>query len=197
VKGQACTFRTSGVGKPRDVVLSPFFRTVHNRYSVYWDLVTPEQLAQHEQEGKAEQARRQKIEAATVDFVTAGETNSETAHVLKGDKMEVDEFINRPYRLSRGGWFSYDLKVPAGQPAALICTYWGGERPGTRVFDILVNDQSIGSQTLATNKPGQFFDMTYPIPANLTTGKDKVTVSFKAQDDKWAGAVFDVRTVKQ
>ena len=34
----------SGVGRPRDVVLRPFFRVHDRRYTVYWDVVTPESL---------------------------------------------------------------------------------------------------------------------------------------------------------
>lgn len=37
--GDPLTFHTVGVGRPRDVLLKPFFRTHHERYSVYWDLV--------------------------------------------------------------------------------------------------------------------------------------------------------------
>jgi uncharacterized protein len=35
------TFRTQGLGRPEDVTLIPFYRTHHERYSVYWRLVTP------------------------------------------------------------------------------------------------------------------------------------------------------------
>jgi DUF1680 family protein len=33
------TFRTSGVGRPNDVTLIPFYKMHHRRYTVYWDLV--------------------------------------------------------------------------------------------------------------------------------------------------------------
>ena len=60
-----------------------------------------------------------------------------------------------------------------------------------------MDGEVIGSQTLATNKPGKFFEVTYPIPAKLTTGKSSVEVMLKAHTDKYAGAVFDVRTIRQ
>ena len=128
VKGQTNVFRTEGIGKPRDVTLQPFYRTHHERYAVYWDLVTPQQLTAREAYNAAEQKHRQQLQSLTVDAVTAGDTNSEAGHDMKGEKLEVDEFNNRPYRLSRGGWFSYQLKVPSDKAAALVCTYWGGER---------------------------------------------------------------------
>lgn len=38
VAGKPLTFKTKGVGRPRDVVLSPFFRLFDQRYNVYWRL---------------------------------------------------------------------------------------------------------------------------------------------------------------
>jgi hypothetical protein len=40
--GDPLTFHTVGVGRPYDVVLRPFFRTHHERYTVYWDLRPPD-----------------------------------------------------------------------------------------------------------------------------------------------------------
>lgn len=34
------TFRTAGIGKPRDVELAPFYRLAHERYNLYWKVVT-------------------------------------------------------------------------------------------------------------------------------------------------------------
>jgi uncharacterized protein len=35
-------FQTKNLGKPNDVTLIPFFRANHERYSVYWNIVSPE-----------------------------------------------------------------------------------------------------------------------------------------------------------
>ena len=40
VRGQPLTFRTSGLGQPRDVTLIPFYRMHRQRYSVYWKLLS-------------------------------------------------------------------------------------------------------------------------------------------------------------
>ena len=34
------TFRTNGLGRPRDVELAPFYRLAHERYSLYWRVVS-------------------------------------------------------------------------------------------------------------------------------------------------------------
>ncbi len=36
VEGASLTFRTVGIGRPRDIVLVPFYRLAAQRYSVYW-----------------------------------------------------------------------------------------------------------------------------------------------------------------
>jgi len=69
-----------------------------------------------------------------------------------------------------------------------VCTQWGSDR--RRTFDILVDGQKIATQTLNANKPNEFFDEEYKIPAELTRGKDKVTVKFQAQPGGVAGGVF-------
>ena len=34
------TFRSSGIGQPRDVELAPYYRLAHERYNVYWKLAS-------------------------------------------------------------------------------------------------------------------------------------------------------------
>ena len=43
VEGAPLTFRTSGVGKPKDVSLIPLAKLHHQRYTVYWKTMTGEQ----------------------------------------------------------------------------------------------------------------------------------------------------------
>ena len=42
VAGQSLVFKTRGIGRPDDVTLLPFYRLHHQRYSVYWRLVSPD-----------------------------------------------------------------------------------------------------------------------------------------------------------
>jgi len=34
------TFRTSGIGRPNDVELTPYYRLAHERYNLYWTLTS-------------------------------------------------------------------------------------------------------------------------------------------------------------
>jgi len=38
-RGEALTFRTEGIGRPRDVSLIPYYRVAHERYNLYWKVV--------------------------------------------------------------------------------------------------------------------------------------------------------------
>jgi DUF1680 family protein len=40
-RGAALTFRTDGIGRPRDVLLIPFYRVFDQRYTVYWKIQSP------------------------------------------------------------------------------------------------------------------------------------------------------------
>ena len=94
-----------------------------------------------------------------------------------------------------GGWFSYDMKVLPDQPVSLIVTYWGGDS-GNRVFDILIDGRKIATQKLNSPKPGEFMDVTYVVPVDMTKGKEKVTVKFQGHTGSMAGGIFGCRVVK-
>ena len=95
---------------------------------------------------------------------------------------------------SEGGYFAFDLPIVPNAPYDLVVTYWGGDA-NNRQFDVLVNGEKVGTQVLENNKPGQFFEVTYPIPAQLMAGKTKVTVRFQAHPGAFAGGVFGARLV--
>jgi hypothetical protein len=42
VTGESLTFRTKGIGVPDDFTLKPMFRTHHERYSLYWNMLSGE-----------------------------------------------------------------------------------------------------------------------------------------------------------
>lgn len=195
VAGKPLTFQTKGLGKPRDVSLLPFYRMHHQRYSVYWKVFTEEMWKKREAELAAAEARRKALEARSVDGVRIGEQQPETDHNMKGENTQAGEHAGRRWRHAPNGWFSYDLKVQPDQPLVLLCTYWGSDS-GPRTFDVLVDGQKLATQTLANNKPGEFFDVEHPLPAELLKGKEKVTVRFQAHANNTAGGVFGCAILK-
>ncbi len=195
--GAPQTFRTVGAGRPRDVQLVPFHRLHDRRYTVYLDAFDREGWARREAEMRAEQERQQRLAARTLDTLRIGEMQPERDHNLQSGNSATGEHLGRKWRDARdGGWFSFEMKSAGDQPAELLCTYWG-EETGNRTFDILVEGVKVATQRLQLDKPGQFFDVTYPIPVDLTRGREKVTVRFQPHAGNWAGGLFGCRMLRR
>ena len=86
------------------------------------------------------------------------------------------------------------MKIIPNIPVALVVEYWGGF-PGAKTFDILVNDKLIATENISGKKEGQFINVQYDIPEEISRGKSKITVKFKAHPNNTAGPVFGVRTI--
>ena len=196
VVGELNTFKTFNIGQPRDVVLKPFYKINNRNYTVYFDRFTPENWAKYQAKYQAELERKKKLEAATIDFFQPGEMQPERNHNYKDFKTWTGENKHRKFReIDRGGWFSCDMKT-SGQPVGLVVEYWGGFT-GAKTFDILVNNVKIATENISNKKPGEFFDVTYEIPAKLLAGKKLVNVKFVPHEGNRGGPVFGIRTVKK
>jgi len=79
-----------------------------------------------------------------------------------------------------------------------MVTYNTGERE-LRTFEILVEGQRVGEQTIERRSPEQeprFFDVEYKIPPELVKDKQKVTVRFQATKGNEIGAVCGIRMIR-
>ena len=192
VAGQPLTFKTSGVGQPFDVTLIPFYQVQHQRYSVYWNVLSPAAWQQFANSNAV-------AEAQVVDQVGIGNSASETSHNFASYNSTSGAFNGVNWRdanenLSSNGWFSYSLAVLPNVPMNLACTYWGSDS-GNRVFDVVVNGTIVGTQVLTNDNPGTFFTVNYPIPTNLASGATNINVLFSAHPGNIAGGVFGLQTV--
>jgi DUF1680 family protein len=197
------SFHSDGVarendGQTRDVELVPFYRLHHRTYAIYWDLYSPDGWTRKVAEIAAEQARENKLDAATTSRVPVGETDKEKEFNQQGEESTVDRSGGRPARRGKK-WFSYDLPVDPAHPAGLVVTYFEEER-GRRSFEILLDGQRIGEQTIERSPPGSasghFFDTEYKIPPELVSGKKKVTVRFQATGGNEIAGVYGIRLIR-
>ena len=194
VPGETLTFKTAGIGHPEDVTLIPFYKMHHQRHIVYWDLFTQAQWDERQAAYRTEQERLRRLEARTLDFVQPGEMQPERDHAFDGKNSRNGMHLDRKWRdAADGGWFAFTMKVSPDKAIELITTYWGGDA-GPRVFDILVDGTVIATQQLDNPSPGNFWDVTYPIPPDLTKGKKEVRVTFQAHPGNLAGGIFGLRT---
>ena len=201
VPGSKLTFRTKGVGRPHDVTLVPYHESFGQHYAVYWRITDEVGWQQIQAERKAraeakarEAARQAAIVARQIDAVVIGDGGNERAHEFKGANTRTGTHAGRRWRDAQDGWFEYRMKVLSDAPVTLHCTYWGSD--GGRAFDILIDGTKIATQKLTENQPGEFFDVEYGIPAELTEGKESVVVHFTAQAGGIVGGVFGCATLK-
>ncbi len=201
--GEAGTFvirpsvlRIPDGGEAQDITLIPFYKMHYQRYMVYWDVFSQEDWTRTQGQFEAEQARIRAAEAAAIDQIVPGRMQDERDRNFAGEKTYQDLFRRRPWRDARaGGWFSFEMKVLPDAPVKLLCTYWGNDGPG-RDFDILVDDKRIATEHLNQDHAGRFFSVMYDIPRQLTDGKSRVIVKFKAHPWRSAGGVYECRTIK-
>jgi hypothetical protein len=196
-------FRTRGVGRSMDgqaseVEFVPFYRLHRRTYSVYWDLYTNDSWTRKIEELNAERARQQKLEAATIAFLPAGDSEKEKSFNLKSEESAPDREVGRVGRRARK-WFSYELPVDPAKPLALVVTFNTQER-AKRTFEILLDGQRIGEGMTERFPPGsptgRFYDLEYKIPAALVKDKQKVTVRFQSTGGNETATVFGVRIVR-
>ncbi len=197
VTGKPGDFRTAGVGRDQDVDLVPFYRLHRRRYAIYWDIFTPQEWQKEAEQHAAEQEKQKKLEAATVAFAQPGQMQAERDFNQQGEDSSPDQLQGR-YGRRAAKWFSFDLPVEAGHPMRLVVTYTNDE-PQKRSFDVLVEGQKVGEQTMERRSPEidvRFFDVAYDIPADLVNGKQRVTVRFQATGGNATGAVLGLRMVR-
>jgi hypothetical protein len=195
--GKPGWFKTSGVGLSKDIEFAPMYQLPRRKYAVYWDVFTPEEWSKRSAEYKAEEEKQQKLQAATIAFAQPGEMQSERDFNEQGEDSAPLLWRGRHGRAGKG-WFSFDMPVEASRPIALWVTY-GGDRWRKSTVDILVDGQKIGDhreEHVSPDREKQFIDVQYAIPAELLTGKSKVTVRFHATDGNVIGGIFGVRTVR-
>ena len=191
--GLPLAWQTHDVGQPNDVTLVPYYALHHQRYNMYWRIMSADEWKKDDARIAAEEKARAEMDARSLDSFNPGEQQSEVDHNLQTLDSNSGPYNDMHWRDARG-WFSYDMKVSPTEPVDLLCTYWGSDANG-RIFDILVDNTVIATQSLDATKPGKFFDVVYTIPAALTKGKQKVTVMLRAKPGMLAGGLFGSRTM--
>ncbi len=196
IEGQVNTFETVEVGSPNDILLKPFYKIHDRRYSVYFDMFNEEQWQAYQAEYKSKLEAKKELERRTIDYFEMGEMQPERDHQLTGDSIYVDEMKGKKARVaSRGGQFGFLMKVDPKEQITLVAEYWGGYT-GSKTFDIFIEGQKIATENITDKQPGEFIDVPYQIPVELTSGKSSIRVDFIPHVGHRAGPVFSVRTVR-
>lgn len=194
VAGSPGTFRTDGVTRGPDLELVPFYRLHRRTYAAYWDLVTPDEYETNMAARATGRERQRGLEARTITLVPAGDPEREKPFNPRGEGTSIVEADGRAGRRA-AKWFSFDVPV-APAATALVVTYNSDTRRD-RTFEILVDDASVAVQTIPESSVSRFFEVEYPLGAEIVGGKRRVTVRFQAMKDSEVAPVFGVRIVRQ
>ena len=187
------SFRSDGVLKPSDLTLVPFHRVYEEHYAAYFPLLTPAEWTAREAGIRDAEARRTRLEAATLDTVDPGFQQSEVEHKFASDRSETGDFRNRKWRdVLPGGWISYEMAVDPAKPVALVSTYWSDDRG--REFEFQVDGKKLVAAKPAWDKRSVFYDAAYALPLEVTRGKKSVTVRLVATRGR--AGTFGLRIVE-
>jgi hypothetical protein len=187
------TFLAVGVnGTNNEVQFRPFYQLSQRRYSIYWDVYTPEEL-QEKNPAAAAEIKLAKLNAATVAFVQPGQAQPEKDYNFQGEESSIIA-ADTPGRWGTK-WFSFDVPVDSAHPMTLLITYNSGDIVA-RSFDISIDGTRLKAETIAPAPPAKLYDVEYALPADLVKGKQKITVRFDATGANGISAVYGLRMIR-
>jgi DUF1680 family protein len=201
VDGMPGVFKTAGVARsvtaqaPIDVEFSPFFSMHRRTYSAYWDVLTPAELTVRARELNDERARIRTLESATISSVAIGDRESEKKFNQQGVETSVIRSDGRSGRRAIQ-WFSYDLPVNGQTMVTLVATYNSDQRR-PRSFDVIVNGQTLASESQPQSSVSKFYEKEYVIPADVLRHQEKLTVRFEARNGLEVTPVYGVRLISR
>jgi len=171
IEEKPLTFKTINAGRPDDVSLIPFYKLFGQRYAVYWDVYAESEWKKYEKYGE-------NLLAGIIDAVKIGDEVSDEEHHFLGYGVTNGEEMGSTW-VSTRDWFRYNMKVLPAHPVILHCTFLEGD-PG-REYDISIDYIKIDTEPVKTEVEEGFSILTYALPADLTVGKKRVNVIFRAR----------------
>lgn len=201
----------TGRSKWPELTLEPFYKIHHARYSCYWYARTAEEYASSPMM-KADSIAAA-LDARTIDFVAAGEQQSEAGHLLSATAPErKSNWNSESFReIPDGQSVSYTLTnmrsdnkqpLPASG-VALMCRFTRNDKG--RTCTIYIDDVPIAENYVTpddhpeTDENG-FFNAVFDIPEKLLTddkgnAKRSVRFTIKAGEHGMAPSIFYLRLI--
>lgn len=177
-EGDTLNFTLNGTNQ--NLVFSPHYKQHENRYGIYFT------LADKNTKIKENEADKYTV----IDSLPVANDQYEFSHNLKAYNSNTGNFKGLMFRdATPGGQFSYEMAVDNTVANYLAVKYYSGDVG--RSFIILVDNTVLTDVKLEDPNPNGFYDIYYKIPAELVEGKEKITVTFKATPESYAGGIFD------
>lgn len=174
-------------GTDRNLIFSPHYMQHKNRYGIYFRLA----------DADTEIIKSEDDKYTVIDSLPVGNDQYEFSHNLNAENSSSGNHKGLIYRhATPGGFFSYDMAVDNTVENYLKVKYYSGDVG--RTFRILIDGEILENVTVENVNPNGFYDVYYKIPDEFTKGKEKITVTFEANTESYAGGIFDkLSTVKE
>jgi len=200
IAGKPLHFETGNMSMvhPVHLVFQPFYQIHDARYMMYWMALTPGQYKSYKDSIATVETERQRLQKRIVDFVAPGEQQPEADHALQASLSNTGNNQGEFWRDANDeGFFSYRLSTNNETDLTLMIRYWGSEW-GNRMFNIYIDEEKLITEN-NTGKWNQsrFFEIEYPIPAAMLTGKKDLRVKFQSLPKNTAGAFYYVRLLRK
>lgn len=186
-------FKINGIDQPqyKNLKLVPFNTLYNTRYMLYWPYTSKNGLAaMKDSVSKAEEAKI-KLDAITVDKLTAGEQQPENDHGFKADRSWTGTYKDKHFRNAQG-WFSYMLKNKNTEAKTLLITY---TKANDRAFNVYLDSTKITAAKINDSDSKGFYTAEYTIPA-AARNKQAIELKFEAEKGSATADVFEVRLIK-
>lgn len=190
-------FQMQGIGYAGEYELRPFYQMHDHRYTVYWDLFTPDEWALAEAAYRSTMENNLRLEQLTVDFVQPAEMQPERDHSFEGEYVGLGKIYDRKYRDSWiNGWFSFTMEVLPEEDVDLAVTYLKSNDTSIG-FDITANGEPLGAGVLESEELNKLETIRYELPHSVTNGKTAVVVKFASHPEHKVGQVAGLRIIKR
>ncbi len=167
-------------GTDRDLIFSPHYMQHENRYGIYFKLADADTPVQENEADKY----------TVIDSLPVGNDQYEFSHNFKSELSNSGNHLGLIFRdAAPCGFFSYDMTVDNTVTNYLNVKYFSGD--AGRNFKILIDGELLENVVIENVNPGNFYDVYCKIPEELISDKEKITVTFEAGTDSYAGGIFD------
>ncbi len=157
------------------LMLQPFYQIHHARYCCYWYQQTEENFKNSSM--AADENAAEALAGRTLDFVVPGEQQSEAGHEYKySSDSSTGNYNGEAYRDARAnGYVQYALYNNKGITDGLSVMLRFTTADHGRMGKLTVDGTKIADITVASsvkNDDNGFYNVEYPIPAELAVDKD-------------------------
>ena len=180
--------------------LQPFYQIHHDRYMCYWYQQTAENYANSTM--AQSEAEREALAQRTLDFVAPGEQQSEAGHEYNySSDSSTGLYNSERYRDARAnGYIQYTLYNNSGveENLSIMLRFQladRGRRATLTVDGVQIADITIPNAFKGSDANG-FYNVEYPIPADLAKGKDKFVVRLTASSTTLCPGIYYVRLMR-